>query len=433
MLDGANVIGDNVALNVGNDLTVKSRQDERQHASSSESLTLGNTIGFSKSESELSESWTNSQTTLKGSNSINITTGGNTEVKGAVIAQQNSDGTDGGNLNINTGSLTHSDLEDSHDSSSWSVSIGVGVGNNSNDQSFFNPTTEGSRTDLSFSNNGQEKEQITRSTIGNGNINTSSDVSLLNRDITKAQEVTRDEETGGYDVHLNVDTAVLVDVATFDGSSLASRMGDAWSTVKNTKANAKGAAQNVEIAAGNLTDAVVSNATGKGEDGLIDDYRRKTGNQELALQLSIDEGLKTALDNQGNDSETARQELEKLGNKVLAANGIKDENVKVEFYNGDDLEGDSANAVMLGKNLSKKDLGGFYDRDSETIYLNVANHDGTNSNLLDLFSNELSHKIDHVNGKEFTENRQHVSNVSSAEFQDQNAKYGNTEKLERAV
>ena len=57
-----------------------------------------------------------------------------------------------------------------------------------------------------------------------------------------------------------------------------------------------------------------------------------------------------------------------------------------------------ADVVVLGKNYGKDDFAGFYDPESETIYLNVAKMTGSHGQITSLLANELSHYVDEKKG-----------------------------------
>ena len=72
---------------------------------------------------------------------------------------------------------------------------------------------------------GKEKEQLTKATIGKGTIivggkeQTSEDLKDLNRDTTKTQELTKDQITAALDADLNVDIKLLTSLfdAAYNG------------------------------------------------------------------------------------------------------------------------------------------------------------------------------------------------------------------------
>ena len=219
-IKGANLLAQNITLNTQGDLTVASLQDSYMQKGSSFGLSLGGgagvsgggsaNFGINYGSSKTDRVWTDNQTSILGTNSVTINTGNNTDIIGAVIANStngkigsdagspclggaSSCGSramgvqylDGGNLALNTGTLTFEDIQDSEKQKSsgfgFSTSIGIGGGSsannttgqstapatNPNQQNNFYPT--GSTT-ISANNSGYKKEQTTKATIGAGAI-----------------------------------------------------------------------------------------------------------------------------------------------------------------------------------------------------------------------------------------------------------------------
>ncbi len=90
------------------------------------------------------------------------------------------------------------------------MSINVG-GSPSNEEQMTLP--KNGQTTIGGHYNGHEKEQTTYATIGNGSITVGgeeqTDIAGLNRDITNAQEITKDIELGGLDASVTVDHRLL--------------------------------------------------------------------------------------------------------------------------------------------------------------------------------------------------------------------------------
>ncbi|MBL0317831.1 MAG: hemagglutinin repeat-containing protein [Alphaproteobacteria bacterium] len=213
---GANILAQNVNMDVGQNLTVKSVQDTQETSQSSHSggLSVGISYGVtgmsgtfganaSASSGEGHRTWTDHVTSIIGTDSVAINTDGKTTLTGALIAQATpqEDGTyiDGGNLTINTGSLAVSDLtdEDIWNSSGAGIAVGFGgqvgqpvFGSGSNLSSSYTPSLQIAQ-DTTIG--------VTHATIGSGTIyignQTASDVQLkgVNRDINKTQEILVDE------------------------------------------------------------------------------------------------------------------------------------------------------------------------------------------------------------------------------------------------
>ena len=194
-ISGANLIASNdLVVTTGNNLNIESLQDNIKSDNSSLGFDFGvgaNGISanVNAAKGKASKQWVNNQTDLIGKNSVTITTGNNTNLVGAVIANTKADGADGGNLTINTASLTYQDIKDKD--KARSSSLGVGYGND--------PDTGAQQSgSFNFGYSSHDIAQITRSTIGNGTINiaANSDISGLNRDIAKSQEITKNQVVG---------------------------------------------------------------------------------------------------------------------------------------------------------------------------------------------------------------------------------------------
>ena len=87
--------------------------------------------------------------------------------------------------------------------------------------------------------------------------------------------------------------------------------------------------------------------------------------------------------------------------------------MNIVFYDGSQVEQDKVD--VLGETERKSQMKGFYDGEG-TIYLNMAEYNGNQGDLMETFANELSHYADNKKGIEFDEKRQEISNLSSDEF-----------------
>ena len=106
---GANLSGSNTHLDVGGDLTVASTQDtgtvegESVHANVrgtfGSGVSVSGSVGGGTTDGETL--WTSEQTSIVGTNSVNIDVANHTQVDGALIANIGEDGTDGGNPDVN--------------------------------------------------------------------------------------------------------------------------------------------------------------------------------------------------------------------------------------------------------------------------------------------------------------------------------------------
>ncbi|MEL4892115.1 hemagglutinin repeat-containing protein [Xanthomonas protegens] len=137
-LKGAQVSADKVIADVGGNLNIESLQDTSTYASKDKSIggsvTFG--MGFSASASYSSNkvngdyaSVTEQSGIQAGKGGFDITVGGNTDLKGAVIASSQ-DAIDQGKNRLSTGTLTYSDIANtsSYDAKGISLSGGYSVG-----------------------------------------------------------------------------------------------------------------------------------------------------------------------------------------------------------------------------------------------------------------------------------------------------------------
>ena len=141
------------------------------------------TVGGSITEGSVDKDWTSDQSSLIAKNGGTINVGSTTTVTGAVVASENTEKP----LIINTTELITKNLEDNDESTNTTVGF-----------SGITSTTPIPKTSLQYDNT--DKEQSTLATISNVVVNTGSgQVDLaaagINTDISKAQEVTKDEET----------------------------------------------------------------------------------------------------------------------------------------------------------------------------------------------------------------------------------------------
>ncbi|WP_024461590.1 hemagglutinin repeat-containing protein [Marinimicrobium sp. LS-A18] len=207
-INGANAEAKHLNVSVGGDLTVASVQDtgsaDGRREDYSGSITVGAGVSgganVGQGETEGSTAWVSNQTSLIGSESVNIQVDGHTQVDGALIANIKDDGSDGGNLNLDTGTLGYTDFEDHDRENSDYASVGFGTGGNAgaNAQTSAPESFEGDSATLDFTSRDKDRQQITRATIGEGNItvrdNPDQDLSDLNRDIDTAQEILKDQD-----------------------------------------------------------------------------------------------------------------------------------------------------------------------------------------------------------------------------------------------
>ena len=257
---GAHLQGETVTMDVGGRLDVASRQDKSEGSSSSVGGSVDVMIGAGASGSlsanvgkgKNSSGWVGDQTTIIGEEKVDIRVEDNTHVEGAVIAAKN------GNLKLDTNTLTYADIHD-HDKAS-NINVGVSVsgsyggGGYSTQKSWDSilGTESGSKAaatktgadddsdkglhspsgSVSVDYSSKDRRQINRATIGEGTIIIRSDPNAglegLNRDLARAQEITKDSETA---VSVYIDSAVLKEISSgFKGiREDSAKIGDALS------------------------------------------------------------------------------------------------------------------------------------------------------------------------------------------------------------
>ncbi len=157
-----------------------------------------------------SSAWVNQQTSIIGKERVDIRVEKNTHIEGAIIAAEN------GNLKLDTDTLTYKDIYDHDKSENYQANL-------SGSKSAENAKNSETRTDGEESNpyagtldgsySSHDRQQINRATIGEGEIIIRSDPSAglegLNRDLKRAQEITKNEKTS---VTVYIDSAAIEEV-----------------------------------------------------------------------------------------------------------------------------------------------------------------------------------------------------------------------------
>ncbi len=208
-IGGAQLSGDEVIGRVGRDLTVTSLPDtgkvKGREFDVSATATFGPGAGFSASvgygETTGSTEWVENQTRIVARDRLDIRTEEHTQIDGALIASNT------GNLKLDTGTLGFSDIAGHDKEHSYYLNVGGSYGKNDAKDTQQDKSQEGKgekgKTGWSVEGYEYEKDrqQIVRATVGEGEIvvrgdaGTGSDSTVgLNRDVSKAYEITRDEE-----------------------------------------------------------------------------------------------------------------------------------------------------------------------------------------------------------------------------------------------
>ncbi|MFC1659185.1 hemagglutinin repeat-containing protein [Pseudomonadota bacterium] len=441
-VSGADLLAENVVMDIGGDLTVESRQNELHSKGSSSGLNIGmsggtgtnggnagvnsGSFGLNYSENKTDRLWTDDQTTIVGTNSVDIDVADNTHIKGAVIANQtettdangNTVITDHGNLALNTRTLTYEDLHDSETSESKGFNFqasGWGTGgttdstnqanqqgttgnNNSTRQQNQFPT--GSTT-IGMQDTGSEKEQITRATIGQGaitidGVNSDDDPTLvaeLNRDVNKAQEIIKDQITGALDFETTVDNRILtgfmeVEAIDENGDPVYEKNDDGTvkldengQPIKVMTSGWKQIGEEQRNMGGNLAKATVG-ATSTLTNPLVTVYEVATDKN-----IRITETISQWKANQ------------KAGANMLILNKDVINNLSTGEFDVNEIQAATNNeeVKIYYNDKEKKSLHGKHDNDTNDIYLNAATGAATNTNtFVTTYGHETGH--DYTNG-----------------------------------
>ncbi|SFK16906.1 Haemagluttinin repeat-containing protein, partial [Pseudovibrio ascidiaceicola] len=234
-LKGAQVTAKTADLDVGGDLNIESIQDTGSNSSSSAGASGGISYDFMSgnvsgnlsvngSKGKGSRAWVTEQTGIVTEETLEIDVAGNTDLTGGLIASDTDE------LTLSTGTLTFSDIDDHDKQSNIGGSVGVNFAVPGSKEPDKNPDTKSddqpaedssnktgnqeSKTDPSYGGQfegsyaNRDKRQITRATIGEGEIiirdedkqqeledsGETENVAELNRDVDLAQEITKDEE-----------------------------------------------------------------------------------------------------------------------------------------------------------------------------------------------------------------------------------------------
>ncbi|MCV2884698.1 filamentous hemagglutinin N-terminal domain-containing protein [Aestuariibacter sp. AA17] len=155
---------------------------------------------------------------LTSGNTATITVAGNTDIQGALIATQDSEGNDLGNLDFTTRTLTYTDLSNTRYSANKSVGISTSIGlsdtANPNDPNQSSTEATLNTSTLTYSNTSSYEKSKTLATIGAGSLTVtdeanSDNLASLNRDIDAINKelFSVDRQQGNID--LTVDHRLL--------------------------------------------------------------------------------------------------------------------------------------------------------------------------------------------------------------------------------
>nr|WP_257225753.1 hemagglutinin repeat-containing protein [Pseudomonas sp. ICMP22404] len=227
---GATLRGDEVIGDVGRNLTVTSvpntgkvegkEFDASLTVAVSYGVTVSGSVGYGQTNGKTN--WVENQTVISGANKVDIRTENHTQLDGAVLAADN------GNLKLDTGTLGSRDITGKDNERGYYLNVGgsynMGSGSQADKPNKGMEGKEKNSWSVEGYNYNKDREQILRATVGEGEIVVRDDkvtgvdsTAGLNRDVSKAYEVTRDEEhrTELYASSTSVD-AVLNPTKTLD-------------------------------------------------------------------------------------------------------------------------------------------------------------------------------------------------------------------------
>ncbi|WP_242675398.1 colicin D domain-containing protein, partial [Phytopseudomonas dryadis] len=206
---GAQLHADEVTGDVGRNLIVASLTDtgevKGKEFDVSATATFGPGAGFSGSvgygETTGDTDWVENQTRIVARDRLDIRTEAHTQIDGALIASET------GNLKLDTGTLGFSDIAGHDKERSYYLNVGGSYGKNDakDTQQDSSQEGKGEKGKTGWSVEGYEyekdRQQIVRATVGEGELIVRDDAQTgqdstegLNRDVSKAYEITRDDE-----------------------------------------------------------------------------------------------------------------------------------------------------------------------------------------------------------------------------------------------
>jgi hypothetical protein len=246
---------------------------------------------------------------------------------------------DKGNMTLNTKEFEYIEIKDKDERRSYDYGGGASFGKGDGKSSAI--PADAKSVSVTLKNQGSEKEQINRATLGAGNINISGSVTNngvviagsdpqsiagLNRDVTKSQEITKDIVTNQLDGEVTVDVkfwgSVYDVIKTGDINQL--------SVVKDTKQIAAGSKEAFDLMKENIGKALDAlGITGSEADKFLKliskDINKLTKKEKEFIESILEESKRRYLENalETGDYETlVREEQDKTRDSKEARDGI---------------------------------------------------------------------------------------------------------------
>lgn len=341
VLNGFNQEGGKLTGNIGK-VEVISRQNTSTTTGSSSGMSLGISANGVPSSVNINGSRTNGDRAFVDNQSTFIVGEGSSlhvgtlENTGAVVGKE-------GNSTFKIDSYVGKDIQNHDTMKTTGGSVGISTGK---------PRI----TNVGFNQDSRDKQGITRNTvIGDVEIGETSG-SPINRDITRANEVTRDTHSS---TNINVESQTIEYAA--NPAKLKEDIGKAKDEIEAVGAVAKAA----------------FNTIGSKEKNGFFDFLRTERVQETVRNLGY-------IDTKGKTKEQIAQEMQDKYGEIFAKNGKK---LEINFYVNSEVSQDDPN----GKN--KMNSAGFVAEDG-SIWLNADNISSiSNFNLNSVFGHELTHNV----------------------------------------
>ena len=341
-LSGFNQEGGKVTGNIGK-VEVISRQNTSTTTGSSKGVNLGisangvpSSVNINGSRTNGNRAFVDNQSTFVVGEGSNLHVG-TVENTGAVIGKE-------GNSTFKIDTYVGKDIQNYDTMTTTGGSIGVSLGGN--------PKI----TNVGFNQDSRDKQGITRNTVVGDVEIAEAEGSPINRDLGKANEVTKDTHSR---TNINVEPQVI-EYLTNPGK-LKEDIGKAKDEIEAVGAVAKAA----------------FNTIGSKEKNSFFDFLRTERVQETVRNLGY-------IDTKGKTKEQIAQEMQDKYGEIFAKNGKK---LEVNFYVSSEVSQDDPN----GKN--KMNSAGFVAEDG-SIWLNADNISSiSNFNLNSVFGHELTHNV----------------------------------------
>ncbi|WP_230151284.1 hemagglutinin repeat-containing protein [Pseudomonas brassicacearum] len=207
-ISGATLRGDEVVGRVGGDLNVSSVPDTGEVKGKEFDLSVTATfgpgagvsgsVGYGQTTGETH--WVEQQTKITGKNKVDIRTEDHTQLDGALIAADN------GNLKLDTGTLGFSDIAGKDKEHGYYLNVGGSYSQGGGGAQDSSQVGKGEKDKNGWSISGWEyekdRQQTVRATVGAGEVVVRNDSKTgadstagLNRDVSKAYEITKDDES----------------------------------------------------------------------------------------------------------------------------------------------------------------------------------------------------------------------------------------------